>query len=175
MCTVRRYPGKRLEQRNCKVNFKHGGGSVIVWTCFSADQVGPFHQIDGIMDRFKYKNILETQMLPHAEWNMPLRWVFQHDNDPKHTSKLVKDFLRDNRIQVLDWPAQSPDLNPIENMFSILKRSVAGKRFKNKAELFQSLKSEWEQIPQSAIANIIASMPRRCADVIRSKGCYTKY
>lgn len=175
MATVRRLPGKRLEPRNCKMNFKHGGGSVMVWTCFSANGVGPFHKIDGTMDRFMYKNILETKMIPHAEWNMPLRWVFQHDNDPKHTSKVVKDFIEENGIQVLDWPAQSPDLNPIENLFGILKKSVSGKRFKNRNELFQGLKAEWKRVPESVLNNLIESMPRRCAEVIKNKGSYTKY
>lgn len=175
MSTVRRLPGKKLDPRNCKISFKHGGGNVMVWTCFSANGVGPFHKIDGKMDRFMYKNILETKMIPHAEWNMPLRWVFQQDNDPKHTSMLVKEFLEENGVQVLDWPAQSPDLNPIENLFAILKRSVSGKRFKNRNELFETLETEWRRIPECVIINLIESMPRRCAEVIKNKGLYTKY
>lgn len=175
MCTVRRGKGKRLDPRNCKMSYKHGGGGIMVWTCFSGSRVGPFHKIDGIMDGFMYKDILESEMLPYTEWNMPLRWVFQHDNDPKHTSKLVKDYLKDTGIEVLDWPAQSPDLNPIENLFAILKRSVSGQRFRNKEDLFQTQKMEWNNIPVSTINNLIASMPRRCAEVIKNKGSYTKY
>lgn len=147
----------------------------MVWTCFSALGLGPFVEIEGIMDRFKYKDILETHMLPYAEWEMPLQWVFQHDNDPKHTSKLVKEWLNDNGIQVLDWPAQSPDLNPIENLFGILKRQVAGTRFRNKSELMNVLKERWENLDSSVISNLICSMPKRCAAVIKNKGYYTKY
>ena len=102
----------------------------MVWTYFSASGVGPFHKTDGTMDRFMYKDILENKMIPHSEWNMPLRKMFQHDNDPKHTSKVVKDYLEENGIQFLDWPAQSPDLSPIENLFGIIKRSVSGRRLK---------------------------------------------
>jgi transposase len=157
------------------MTFKHRGGGIMVWTCFSGGGVGPFHKINGIMDRFIYKDILDTKMLPYAEWNMPLRWVFQHDNDPKHSSKLVKDYLQDSGIQVLDWPAQSPDLNPIENLFGILKRSVSGQRFRKKEDLFEALKVEWNNIPQTIINNLILSMPRRCAEVMKNKGFYTKY
>lgn len=174
-CHVRRKTGERLNPRYCRSTLKHGGGNVMIWTCFSGHGVGPFHQIDITMDRFVYKNILETVMLPYAEWEMPIRWVFQHDNDPKHTSKLVKDWFIANGIQVLDWPAQSPDLNPIENLFAILKRKVGNRRFQNKKDLMDSLKFEWERIPMSTINNLLESMPRRCAEVIKNKGYYTKY
>ena len=68
-----------------------GGKGEIVWGCFSDfSGVGPIHQTNGIMDRFVYFDILEEKMVPHANNNMPLLWTFQQDNDPKHTSKLVK-------------------------------------------------------------------------------------
>ena len=78
-------------------------------------------------------------------------------------------------IQVLDWPAQSPDLNPIENLFSILKRNVGSKRFSNRDDLFSYLEDEWIRIDPKIIDNLIKSMPRRCAAVIKNKGYYTKY
>ena len=84
MKRVRRPPNKRLDPRYCQGTVKHGGGNVMVWGCFSGSGTGPLHKIEGIMDRFMYKDILEQVMLPHAEWNMPLSWIFQHDNDPKH-------------------------------------------------------------------------------------------
>ena len=62
----------------------------MVCGCFSYAGVSPIYQITEKMDRFVYKNLLENVMLPYAEENMPLIWVFQHDNDPKHASKFVK-------------------------------------------------------------------------------------
>ena len=95
---------------------KHGGGSVLVWGIFSANGLGPLILIEGIMNCLKYKEILENNLLPYSDNFILEEWIFQHDNDPNHTLKVVKDWLASNRIQVLKWPAQSPDLNPIENL-----------------------------------------------------------
>jgi hypothetical protein len=74
---------KRFNEKYIVPTVKHGGGNVMLWGCFSHHGVGPSQFIDGNMD------ILNRVMLPYAEWNMPLRFVFQHDNDPKHASLLV--------------------------------------------------------------------------------------
>ena len=66
---------------------KHGAAKTMVWGCFSYYGVGPIYRIPGIMDQFEYIKILEGIMLPYAEEEMSLKWVFQEDNDPKHTSK----------------------------------------------------------------------------------------
>ena len=75
--------------KNTKKSVKNGT-SAMVWGCFLAQGTGPIHKINGILDRFVYKDTMEDIMLPHAEWEMPLKWIFQQDNDPKHTSKIVK-------------------------------------------------------------------------------------
>lgn len=106
---------------------------------------------------------------------MPRNWIFQHDNDPKHTSKFVKEFITKKKIRVLDWPAQSPDLNPIEHLWDELGRRVQEKKHSNKRELWESLQKEWTNITEDSINRLIESMPRRCAAVIASKGMATKY
>ena len=175
MCYVRRPVNKRLQARYCKKTVKHGGGNVMVWGCFSAAGVGPLHRINGIMDRFMYRDILERVMLPHAEDNMPLRWVFQHDNDPKHSSKVVKSWLAQKRVSVMEWPPQSPDLNPIENLWEIVNQKIDRENCTNSEILFKRLEDAWNAIPANFISNLIASMPRRCQAVIENKGFATKY
>lgn len=175
MCYVRRPEGKRLEARYCKKTVKHGGGNIMVWGCFSGAGVGPLHRIVGIMDRFMYKDILQRIMLPYAEYNMPLRWVFQQDNDPKHASKVVKSWFADNRVTVMEWPPQSPDLNPIENLWEIVNKKIDRENCTSLDVLFCRLEDAWKSIPKSVIDHLIASMPRRCQAVIDNNGFATKY
>lgn len=175
VCHVRRPKGERLNPRYVSPTVKHGGGSVMVWSCFSGHGVGPLHRIRGIMDQFMYRDILENIMEPHSEEFLPLTFTFQHDNDPKHSSKLVKKWLNDNKIKVMVWPAQSPDLNPIENLWNIVDQKIRSKNYRNLDELFEALNEAWLNIPKETITNLIRSMPERCRQVRKARGYYTKY
>lgn len=176
MRRVRRPKNKRLDPKYCQGTIKYGGGNIMVWGCVSGQGIGPIHHINGIMDRFQYKNILRDVMLPHAEWNMPLMWRFQHDNDPKHTSKHVRDWLERKKVEVIEWPAQSPDLNPIENLWEIVNKRVNREQVAgNKDKLFEAVQTAWYQIPKQIIDNLIDSMHRRCVAVIKNKGYAIDY
>lgn len=172
---VRRPKNQELNPRYTTKTFKHGGGSIMVWGCFSWYGVGPLYWIKTIMDKNLYIKILEEVMLPFAEWEMPLKWQFQQDNDPKHTAKLTKQWFLNKQIDVMVWPSQSPDLNPIENLWKIVKDEIGPIKPKNKEELWEKIKTAWYSIPLSTCQALVESMPRRCKAILASKGNKTKY
>ena len=147
----------------------------MVWGCFSYYGFGPIYRIPGIMDQFEYIKILEEIMLPYAEEEMPLKWVFQQDNYPKHTSKQATSWFQTKRIEVMEWPAQSPDLNPIENLWGDIKNAVSEAKPKNSQELWNVVCSSWAEIPVSRCQKLVDSMQRRCTAVIKNNGYATKY
>lgn len=114
-----------LSSRNMLPTFKHGGGSVMAWGCFSAAGVGNLHFIDGIMDAKKYIAILKENLHEIArKLGLNDRFIFQQDNDPKHTARISQEWILYNCPKYLKTPPQSPDLNPIENLWSIFKKKI---------------------------------------------------
>ncbi len=102
-------------------------------------------------------------------------WVFQHDNYPKHTAKATKEWLKNKHIKVLEWPSQSPDLNPRENLWRELKARVAKHQPRNLNDLERICKEEWNKIHPEMCANLVANYKKRLTSVITNKGFATKY
>jgi transposase len=160
----------------CTIGSVKHDRKIMVWGCFSAAGIGKLHRVDGIMRKEQYINILKNQMLPSARKLFKKKsWSFQQDNDPKHTAKLTKKWFIDNKIDLLDWPSQSPDLNPIENLWSILDHNLSHRKPQNEEELFDILENGWKDLSLDLLKRLSDSMINRIEAVIKAKGYATKY
>ncbi len=137
--------------------------SVMIWAAMSSAGVGP---LCGAI----YQDILEHFMLPSADKLYgDADFIFQQDLAPAHTAKGTKSWFNDHGVTVLDWPANSPDLNPI------VKRKMRDTRPNNADEMKATVKETWASIPPQQCHKLITSMPRRIEAVIKAKGAPTKY
>ncbi len=150
--------------------------SVMIWGAMSSAGVGPLCFLKTNITAPVYQEILEHFMLPTADQLFKdADFIFQQDLAPAHTAKSTKSWLNDHGVGVLDRPANSPDLNPIENLWGIVKRKMRNKRPKNADELKATVKETCASIPPQQCHKLITSMPRRIEAVIRAKGAPTKY
>ena len=101
---------------------------------------------------------------------------FQQDGAGPHRANVVQRYLSKRKYSVLPWPAHSPDLSPIENLWASVKKKLEEKhQVIPKAQLWRVVEDEWESTPKDFCRNLFASMPERLAAVINAKGGYTKY
>ena len=146
----------------------------MVWGCFSRDGTGPLVQVEGIMRKEDYMGILTDHMHPYMKRHRGKISIFQQDRDPKHTANVVQYWFKKKKVNVLEWPPQSPDLNPIENLWELLNRKK-NERKPSKKDLFKVPKEEWEKIGKETLVKYVDSMPNRCKPVLKAKGLATKY
>ena len=173
---VWRTPREEFDLKCTVPTVKRGGGSVMVWGCFTRRGVGKLCVLDRIMDRFYYRDILEQNLLPSIDhFKFGQQYHFMHDNDPKHTSRLVEDWLKQKRIQTLPWPSFSPDLNPIENLWDDLERRVKKHQPRNLQELELQLTQERNNIELSVLKKLADSVPSRLYECVKMKVYPTKY
>ena len=150
--------------------------SVMIWGAMSSAGVGELCFLKSKVNATVYQNVLEHFLIPSAEELYgDADFIFQQDLAPAHTARSTKTWSDAHTITVLDWPANLPDLNPIENSWGIIKRKMRDTRPKNKAELTASINKIWASITPRQCHRLIASMPRRIEAVIQAKGFPTKY
>ena len=144
---------------------------VTIWGCFASHEVGQAEIFLGDLNGKLYRRILEGNLKPTYKKFFPHgQWYFQHDNDPSHTCNLAKTWLHRNGVTVLDFPPWSPDLNPIEDVWPMMERSVDKYNAADETELEAAVKTEWEALSPASLAKLAHSMPTRLTEVIAHNG-----
>jgi transposase len=146
----------------------------MVWGCITASGRGPLAFVDGSIDSNKYISILQQHLIPFID-DMPLsrsmQTVFQQDNARPHSSHKTIEFLQQERVQTTIWPAYSPDLNPIENVWALMKREVRKSKPSTLDGLRNAIADAWEKVvTPSLCTRLFASMHSRMSTVICHHG-----
>lgn len=170
---------ERYDSQCLVPTFKSGRVSIMVWGAFTATSkcylvfipVGQRTAMDFV------DVVCEKGLLPyfyhHANYEHLTLMV---DGAPIHTANVTKFWMQDNGLKTLDWPPNSPDLNPIENLWMICKDRVQSKnRPRNKAEMWDTVNAAWESISMDILSDLIATMPERMKAVIDAKGGSTRW
>ena len=150
--------------------------SVMVWACFSGKRGRGglyFLPKNVTMKGANYIDVLKEHLLPAYE--IQGTEFFMHDGAPAHKSRAVKQFLDEQNIKVLDWPGNSPDLNPIENAWNKMKNDLAKSRPTSIVPLKEALKKMWVTMDVSYLEDLAISMPKRIEQVLKTRGNMTKY
>ncbi|GFS76076.1 transposable element Tcb1 transposase [Trichonephila clavipes] len=155
-----------------------GGGRVLVYGGFSIDGCTDLYIIrDGPLTARRYSDeILRPIVVPYAA-AIGDDFILMDDNCMPHRANLVEDFLFEEGIVRIEWPACSPDMNPIQHVWDALGRQVAGRQPPPQTlqELERALLEEWDRIPQLVINSLIDSMPQRCSTLLAVRGNHTPY
>lgn len=186
--TVKSQPNTRREKhwtppttpRPTQARVHSGGISQMFWGCVSKYGRGPLITIDGTMDQKLYLEVLRDQLLPELEYaqaNIPGEWKFMQDNCPAHRSQNVRAFLQENNVECIEWPAYSPDLNPIENVWAWMKRKLAAENppCETNEQLVDAFLRIWEQLTPELCARFCDGYEKRLKAVKKAKGYGTKY
>ena len=148
----------------------------MVWGCFAGDTVGDLFKSEGTLNQHGYHSILQQHAILSGLHLVGPSFIFQQDNEPKHTSRLCKGCLTkkesDGALSQMTWPPQSPDLNPIEMVWDEMDRRVKAKVSTSIQHLWEFLQDYWKTISGDDLMKLIERIPRVCKAEIKAKGGY---
>jgi transposase len=148
---------------------------VHVWGAVSMKGILTCHTFRYNLDGPYYVHMPENYLLSAARQQFRQNWRLQQNNNPKHTNNICKRFINNNVPQLLEWPSNSPEVNPIENIWSIVKPKVEKRKPKDIDELELFLAEEFKNTEINVVKNCVMSMKKRCLSLISSKGERIKY
>jgi hypothetical protein len=144
----------------------------MIWGAFSAHGKAELSVLRGKQDSVAYCYTIETYLLPFANYHYGDQFIYQQDNASIHSFKFTRDMFTDHRVEEMDWPSRSPDLNRMENQWSKLVRIfyAEGKQYNSANELKNAIFDAWNSISLTYLQTLVASMNDRCFEVIRHGG-----
>ena len=174
---LKKYWHVQGDERRVAMRRHSGGGGIMVWGGFSSLGKTKLAFVEVSMDSSVYIDTLTSHFIPFAWKNHGANFIFQQDNASCHRSRKTMGWLRDMDIEVMEWPALSPDLNPVENLWSIVSERVysLGKQYSSTSALRNAVLEAWDGIPQETLTSLIRSLPKRCEEVKGRLGAFTTY
>ena len=157
---------------------QNGGKSIMVWGAISHRMVSELAFIDQRMNAVKYCEVLFEYMLDVNNIGYGGNAVFQQDNASVHTAFYTMDWFKNQEINVMQWPAKSPDLNPIENVWATMAQKVydyGRRQFDNISDLKAAIETAWKDVTVDYAKQLISSMPARCKKCHMLNGKVTGY
>uniref|UniRef100_A0A674F3R5 Tc1-like transposase DDE domain-containing protein n=1 Tax=Salmo trutta TaxID=8032 RepID=A0A674F3R5_SALTR len=175
---VWRRRGEHSAACNILQHDRFGGGSVMVWGGISLGGRTALHVLArGSLTAIRYRDEILRPLVRTYAGAVGPGFLLMQDNARPHVAGVCQQFLQEEGIDAMDWPARSPDLNPIDHIWDIMSRSIHQRHVAPQTvqELADALVQVWEEIPQDTIRHLIRSMPRHCREVIQARGGHTHY
>ena len=153
-----------------------GGGSIMTWGGFGYNGTTSLATVDHRMNSEIYQDTLKNHLLPHSQRIAGRGYIFQQDNATCHVSNSTRNWFEKKGVRTLDWPARSPDLNPMENLWGIMVHQVYGhgKQYANKEELEVAIRRAWDTLPIQTLRDLNNSMRDRIFQCVLNHGGFVK-
>ena len=172
-----RVPGNAARLRLAVPHYQQGGGSIMFWACIMHGRHTPLLPIKANITAELYCNQVLEGIAEPFQRQFGDRVMFQDDNARTHRARRVNDFLQRSHIRKIDWPACSPDMNPIEHAWGKLKVTIRRRNpsVQTVQDFLEAVVEEWNCLDQQNLDDLISSMPRRIGSLIQVRGGITVY